>query len=194
MTQLNIYGDSQAYRLSVYLKHTYKGKNYCLNTVTAVSGYTISQLKALIKQTRPEIQAGSVNLLFIGTNDFKAARSFQQIKKDFLSLMSTLQKITPEQARWVLTTIPLFPRFEHNHSIQQTILQFNKLISSIKTRHISYIQLPFKTDKIFYFHRRFRGSGRVDLIHLNNAGFDLLVGQLDRVLTLTRGQDATATL
>lgn len=178
MVYLNIYSDSQGLRLSRFILGTAWQRRFEVRNVVAQSGIKISQLRSLIKQGKITIETDSINLVFIATNDVKAGRSFQQLKKDFLALMATLRRVNRKNARLVLVTIPPFPKFHSHHPILQTIDLLNRLISSVKADNVRYITWQFSRDADYYFEQYYGNTRRVDKIHLNSKGFDLLLQML----------------
>lgn len=177
MLHLNLLGDSQIKRMQVYLReHSTLHSHIQMGIVVAKSGIRISELKYLIKQQQPIFQSGSVTLVFVGTNDLKQRRTFDQMKTDLLSLVRFIRKRTPTDARLVFTTLPPFPKFADNSGIVNQIYHINQVIASLKAHNITYVQWSFPREVEHYFQQYFGNNvKRKDGLHLNERGFAFLM-------------------
>ncbi len=177
--KLTLWGDSQVCRMKNFLETSHNQYGIQLNNCLAKSGITISQLKRIIKQEKPVMHADTVYLIFIATNDIKLKRNYTQIKKDYLSLMATVRRFNVSQAQIILVSIPAFPKYHHYPEILHTIHRFNKLISSISTQQIHYTDWDWEHSSNLYFEQTIGKHARIDRLHLNQAGFQYLLSQVD---------------
>lgn len=180
MQKLNLLGDSQLLRAEAELRRHTVHTKYQINSVVAQSGITISQLKFLVKQRQLVLEPGSTSLVFIGTNDIKQRRTYNQIKTDYLSLVKFLKRRLPTDALLVFTTLPLFPLFSSDPCIASRIFNVNKFIVSTKASNVTYIKWEFRRELQYYFQKCYGNNiRRVDLLHLNQKGFQLLFTALN---------------
>ena len=180
MIRLNLFGDSHFVRMHKFLRRA-NYSNIQVDTVIAESGIRISKLKALIKQRKPKIQAGTINLIFIATNDLKQGRSFQQIKTDLLSLIALFRRILPEDAQLILVSLPNFPAFQNQPHTLGKIYHLNRLIVSVNTERIHHLQWQLVKPVEFYIEAFYNGSHpRKDGIHLNFRGFEYIINSVCR--------------
>lgn len=180
---LNLFGDSQIVRFHKYLRRTPGAARLQVNTVVAESGITISRLKRMVKQNGANIQDGSVNLVFIGTNDVAKHHSFEQIKSDFVALVRYFRKLMPPKALLVLTTLPQFPKYSQDPATIDLIYHTNQLITSAHNTNIKIITWEFTQPTEVYF-EKFYGTtaGRADLLHLNRRGFAYLMAAVCKMV------------
>lgn len=157
---------------------------YQIGSVVARSGVTISQLKVLVKQNRQSLQANSVTLLFVATNDIKLGRSYTQIVTDFLALLKLLRRLGHPTSVLVITKLPFFPKYKSNHCVLHKIDAVNKFIASLSNASVRFINWEFPLSLEVYFHDRYATSQRIDRLHLNNRGFSFLLRQLSEVFSL----------
>lgn len=171
--KLALWGDSQMRRMYAYLRTS---GNYDIQIKGGLtkSGITISQLKRMIKEQRPQMKADVTYLISIGTNDVKNGRDFYHIKRDFLSLLATIKKMNTNSAEVIVVSIPPFPRYSNNSKVLNIIKQFNTLLASTRTEQVHYIEWNFTQRAELYFEDAYN-NGRVDKIHLNSTGFRYLI-------------------
>lgn len=158
----------------------------------AKSGITISQLKALIKERKPVFGLNSVNVIFIGTNDIKLRRSYDEIRADFLSLVKYLKRQIPDDAQLIFVTLPKFPKMLLSQCAMDLIYNINKLIVSTQANKpiVRTVEWSFHRDVGEFFEKFYANNRkRVDLIHLNHKGFDFLSR---RITFLVSGNTAVA--
>lgn len=182
MLQLNLWGDSQCIRFQKYVNSIGRSYSVRLGTVTAKSGINVSQLKAMIKSNRPHLQPESITLIFIGTNDVKDRnRDFLQIKKDFLALVAYVRRNAPNHT-FFLTTLPSFPRYQNNRIVMEKVKKFNQLVFSIQEASIKHVEWNLGKDASLYFQSNYNNNPcRVDNIHLNDLGFEVLLREILRI-------------
>ncbi len=129
----------------------------------------------MIKQRQPIFHAKTVTVVFIATNDIQRKYTFDRIKTDFLSLVKFIKKRLPTDALLVFTTLPQFPKYSSNPYVVNQIYHINQLIASVQTPNVTYIQWKFTREIEYYFERCYGNNVyRVDKLHLNRNGFELL--------------------
>lgn len=176
--QHQLLGDSQLMRFSKTLlghKQTteYIGKKCIRRVGFCVSGQTIGELNSLLQKNRHELQSNVV--VMIGTNDLLRGRSYREMRVDFEALLETLLK---KCSKVVLLTLPPIPFLGKEHLAQ--LRWFNDVIKDQHDGREVFVadlcHYLIYRDHIFdkYYEEVYGRGPRVDMVHLNRKGFELL--------------------
>jgi len=144
-----------------------------------VSGQTILELKALVKERR-ELLIGQTVILMIGTNDFKSSVSNHNSKINIKSLIKLLSRL----CSLITCEVPPYASESLSSPRNKSINDFNNFIHSMAniTRILRTSSVFICDGKIYVklFCQLYSSSMRVDLVHPNEEG---LVGILNFILS-----------
>lgn len=171
-SRLSLLGDSQSVRLAKTWRREFSGTQ--LETGSAVSGWTTGQLRKSVLERVSVLETNC--FIFIGVNDILKKVPYEDMVKNFKSIIKTLHYF---KKRMLISTLP--PILSSTPEQTDKIKNFNVFVLSFNT-HSAVTVIPFHSMfppfaelRLEFYQLRYY-SGKKDYVHLSILGLRALMG------------------
>lgn len=172
-----VLGDSYANRYMQFLQCSTGTGLQCIGGM-GFSGANILQLKRALKDADiASLPFCASIIIFIGANNLLKSTPATTFKTQFLSLVKFLSKIF-SKSQLVFAELPVFSRFHQDPSFVRSVEATNLFLRSLRSDRVAVVSLPPHLNNEQHFHAFYGRSKRVDGIHLNQLGFEVLTPSL----------------